>query len=172
MWHIALIKNRTKQIFITFKEISASPKKYGKTKAQAVMPTTENMQTAALSFVNGWHSVNKFKNPQRVNEIVAAVISSFAESRLNLPSITTAKTLNKSSKPKGKPFFKTFVINFPSIKFLFGCNAKKNDGKPITKVSSKNKFLFSKMNEVCVAKRIIESKIIINVFIKNRVDDF
>ena len=39
--------------------------------------------------------------------------------------------------PAGKVFLATFDKNLPLIGFVFGCNAKKKDGKPITKVSSK-----------------------------------
>ena len=46
-------------------------------------------------------------------------------------------TTDTKHKPDGSEFLARLVINFPFIGFVFGCKAKKNDGKPITNNSNK-----------------------------------
>ena len=41
-------------------------------------------------------------------------------------------TENHNDIPPGIDFNKTFLIKLPFTKLVFGCKAKKNDGKPIT----------------------------------------
>ena len=99
---------------------------------------------AYFILLNGSLILIKIINPTTASNSVAAVAISADGSEKTSPHITSAPTTKTSVSPAGSAFNKTFLINFPLIRSLFGSNASKNPGIPIVNIL---------INEMCAGSR-------------------
>jgi len=106
------------------------------TATQEIQIIAQTIYITDLNKLNGLHILYSAMNPATIIPIDAIVTSCAVVIGTNIWYIYILTTTKTKHIPDGIVCFARFVINLPLIGFVFGCNAKKKEGKPITNISS------------------------------------
>ena len=119
-------------------DISVFANKWLTKSIQNSQPITMDATRIACGTVIGFAILYKIIKPTIATRIVHEVETHAASTPNSRQKITSPLTTAKSVSPAGSAFTSTFVRKCPRIWFLFGSNARKNDGIPIVNILIKD----------------------------------